>query len=509
MEKRSLQNKLLLIFATILNVVALIVFIAHHYFRLLEARMLLVNGQLMTMQQKSVVVSLLILLFLLNAIGWVMYGKRAADRRLPWVIMFTMTLSSMTIIAASGGLIEYHFSIFVVMALITMFHSKRLILTASAMFTVHHIAGYFLFPVFVCGAVGYSFALLLIHAFFLILITVAAAVIIQHMQGLERAHTESEQESNNKINALLQQIKSVSQIVKLGAENLNEKNERVTSSSYEIQQALTNTKRQIDDTTSLVVESAASGGELVRQMADIQSITNHITKQATDAASNALEGSVSINQIAEQQDVMESSLLSLRSLIEDFHQDSKEISLQVTEIERISDQTKLLALNATIEAARAGEHGAGFSVVAKEVQQLAVTSKHATDNIFSLIHTMYAKVEQIQQSMLESVKEVTAGKQLVHNTEQTFTQIVDRSKAVESEAYTISQIIDSTVLAVKNMNETFQTVLHSNERLLGLSDLSLQSASGQMHHIHVLQQVTGQLNQSVERLNRLVLNEND
>ncbi|MEO2013764.1 MAG: methyl-accepting chemotaxis protein [Fuerstiella sp.] len=58
--------------------------------------------------------------------------------------------------------------------------------------------------------------------------------------------------------------------------------------------------------------------------------------------------------------------------------------------ENIASQTNLLALNATIEAARAGEAGVGFSVVAKEVKNLA---HQAGSNSHTFRETLNGKVK--------------------------------------------------------------------------------------------------------------------
>ena len=66
-------------------------------------------------------------------------------------------------------------------------------------------------------------------------------------------------------------------------------------------------------------------------------------------------------------------------------QQSKEFIDTINEYTRnlkaISSKQRILALNASIEAARSGEAGAGFSVVAKSMQDLSTQSEEIYGDI--------------------------------------------------------------------------------------------------------------------------------
>ncbi|MCT4605789.1 MAG: PocR ligand-binding domain-containing protein [Marinisporobacter sp.] len=113
---------------------------------------------------------------------------------------------------------------------------------------------------------------------------------------------------------------------------------------------------------------------------------------------------------------------------------SKEIEYFLSYIKKISQKTKLLGLNASIESARAGHIGVGFSVVAKEIQNLAEESKDAAD-----------KINDFTKNIMKAVEgTVERGNKSLEGIEQQFAAIQQINASIQAIAFTTKDMVELT-----------------------------------------------------------------
>ncbi len=138
------------------------------------------------------------------------------------------------------------------------------------------------------------------------------------------------------------------------------------------------------------------------------------TELQVDALTEKVRGcedSLTVNHknMDEMEQQMEAVQAAMNQVNEVFHllgRHMEEISQITEQLNSISASTNMLALNASIEAARAGQSGAGFAVVASKVQELAVDSNKCSDQVVNV-------VEQMQQQIQETTKQLTASSQVI------------------------------------------------------------------------------------------------
>ncbi|NBD13782.1 MULTISPECIES: methyl-accepting chemotaxis protein [Corallococcus] len=158
-------------------------------------------------------------------------------------------------------------------------------------------------------------------------------------------------------------------------------------------------------------------------------------------------------------------------------------------VKDLADQSNMLALNAAIEAVRSGEHGKGFSVVAREIRNLADQSIQATEKVRDILgdlgHAIISTAkmtEQSHSSVAEGLEQVrTSGDHL----KELATIVQDNAAAARQIAGAVNQQnagiaqIFSAVTDLSSMMAETQASLRSTTG----AAKRLQEVAGQMEGV--------------------------
>lgn len=264
------------------------------------------------------------------------------------------------------------------------------------------------------------------------------------------------------LNNTLSQISVASQQVAAGSEQMS-------SGAQELAQGAT--------------EQASSAEELAASITEI-------SQRVQENASHSRQASADMSETIQKIQQGDAQMKKLVHAMNEISNTSSEIEKIIKTIDDIAFQTNILSLNAAVEAARAGSAGKGFAVVADEVRSLAGKSAEAAKDTTALI-----------QSTLTAI---TAGSQMVTETEKALTQISTKAQSV---AKLVDEIADASGYQASSIEQIntginqISSVIQTNSATSEESAASSEELSAQAVVLQTLVSHFKLLNEAVISIN--------
>lgn len=299
---------------------------------------------------------------------------------------------------------------------------------------------------------------------------------------------------------LIGSVKTLSKDVSGSSDNVSKTSGVFLQTTEEISCAMNEIEQGVTQQAKDAEECLVQMDNLSKKIEMMSSNTNEIGKIAEDTKRNIQEGTTVTNELTNQTKQTIEITTDIVKGIEDLAEKSMSIGSIVNVINEISNQTNLLSLNASIEAARAGEVGKGFAVVASEIRNLSDQTKHSVNDIKTIIDNIQNNTKNVVDIAKKAEDVMVLQDTAVKNTADSYQGI---NESVDNLMVNLKQITEnvdniegaraSTLGAIENISAVLEEIAASTNNVNQISNNQLQS-------VEALNQSAGNLNGHSEQL---------
>ncbi|WP_162301277.1 methyl-accepting chemotaxis protein [Nitrincola tibetensis] len=402
---------------------------------------------------------------------------------------------SALLIHQANGMVEMHFSIFVLLAFLLFYRDWLPIVLAAGLIAVHHLSFNFMQE---AGLGVYLFEfrtgidIVLIHAAFVVFET---AILVYMAVFMQKESLQVEEISNTAQRLTMSQ----------GVVDLNTPISQPTSPLAKaideyiqvIQAALKQTVAigqslhiSLPDTLSKLRTTQSFIKQQFDQLTQVASAVNEMTASFREVALSAqsaqsaveltnnqsLEASQKIELAHDNMQTLSVTMSNSHQLISKLELECDAIGSVVNVIRSIADQTNLLALNAAIEAARAGDKGRGFAVVADEVRHLASSTQESTEQIHKIVEGLQRVSREAVQSMHLSLDKTNQSVVQVYDAQVAFKIILEQISAIQALNIQIAQATEEQFAVAEEVNTSINQVMELGSAIRSEMTSSIQNS---------------------------------
>lgn len=182
---------------------------------------------------------------------------------------------------------------------------------------------------------------------------------------------------------------------------------------------------------------------------------NAVVKSSERANEISRSGEQALVRSVEGLSLIRSGFTEIADRISLLKTKTTQISGITSTVKDIADQSSMLALNAAIEAVRSGEHGRGFSVVAREIRNLADQSIESTRQVGDALSDIGRAIGEAVSITEQGEKKIAGG---VHQVTESGQHMRELAGIVRDSTATVRQIAAAVGQQNEGVSQLFMAV---------------------------------------------------